>query len=254
MNFFNSKSAAERYPKGRPYFHPIAIGRIKQFLSINEPLSRALDVGCGTGLSTVALKEIAREVVGVDASGEMIALAQRDPRIEYLIAGAEKLPFAEDEFEMVSLSSAFHWLDKEKFLKEAARVLRSGGWLVVYDNYVSGQMEENQEFQTWYREGYLKKYPPPPRTWPAFTAEDSAHEDFYLLGKEHYQNSLSFSVEQMVDYLVTQSNVIAAVECGSEEIGDVRRWLTESIEPLFAGRKEASFPFNGPIWYLQNAA
>jgi SAM-dependent methyltransferase len=254
VNFFSPKSAAERYSKGRPYFHPIVIERIKKFLSLNEPLSRALDVGCGTGLSTVALKEIAREVVGVDAASEMIALADSDPRIEYLVAGAESLPFAEDEFEMVTLSSAFHWLDKEKFLKEAARVLCTGGWLVVYDNYVSGQMEENQGFQTWYREGYLKKYPPPPRTWPAFTAEDSARADFHLLGKEHYQNTLSFSVRQMVDYLLTQSNVIAAVECGSQEIGDVRRWLTESIEPLFAGRKEGNFLFNGPIWYLQNAA
>jgi SAM-dependent methyltransferase len=252
VNFFSPKSAAERYSKGRPYFHPIVIERIKKFLSLDEPLSRALDVGCGTGLSTVALKEIAREVVGVDAASEMIALADSGPRIEYMVASAEKLPFAENEFEMVTLSSAFHWLDKEKFLKEAARVLRPGGWLVVYDNYVSGQMEENQGFQTWYREDYLKKYPPPPRTWPAFTAEDSARANFHLLGKEHYQNSLSFSVGQMVDYLLSHSNVIAAVECGSQEIGDVRRWLTESIEPLFAGRKEGNFLFNGPIWYLQN--
>jgi SAM-dependent methyltransferase len=253
VNFFSPKSAAERYSRGRPYFHPIVIERIKKFLSLNEPLSRVLDVGCGTGLSTVALKEIAREVVGVDAASEMIALADSDPRIEYLVAGAENLPFAENEFEMVTLSSAFHWLDKEKFLKEAAGVLCTGGWLVVYDNYVSGQMEENQGFQTWYREGYLKKYPPPPRTWPAFTAEDSARVDFHLLGKEHYQNTLSFSVRQMVDYLLTQSNVIAAVECGNQEIGDVRRWLNESIEPLFAGRKQGNFLFSGPIWYLQNA-
>lgn len=254
MNFFSPQSAAERYSKGRPYFHPIVIERIKQFLSLKEPLSRALDVGCGTGLSAVALKEIAREVVGVDAAVEMIALADSDPRIQYLVASAEKLPFAENEFELVTLSSAFHWLDREKFLKEADGVLRTGGWLVVYDNYVSGQMEENTEFQTWYREGYLKKYPPPPRTWPAFTAEDSANANFHLLGKEHYQNSINFSVENLVDYLVTQSNVIAAVECGTQEIGDVRSWLTESIEPLFGGRREGNFLFNGPIWYLQNVA
>lgn len=254
MNFFSAKSAVERYSKGRPYFHPIVIERIKKFLSLNKPLSRALDVGCGTGLSTMALKEIAREVVGVDASREMIALAERDPRIEYFVASAEQLPFRDAEFEIATLSSAFHWLDREKFLKEADRVLRLGGWLIVYDNYISGQMEENTGFQTWYRECYLKKYPPPPRTWPAFTAEDSANADFHLLGKVHYQNSISLSVEGLVDYLVTQSNIIAAVECGNEEIGDVRRWLTEGIEPLFGGRKEGNFLFNGPIWYLQNAA
>lgn len=252
MNFFSSKSAAARYTAGRPYFHPIVIERIKRFLSLDKPLARALDVGCGTGLSTVALKEIAREIIGVDASAEMIAHAQSDPRIEYGVASAEKLPFREAEFDLITLSQSFHWLDREKFLKEADWVLRAGGWLVVYDNYISGQMEENADFQTWYREGYLKHYPPPPRTWPAFTAEDSENEDFRLLGKEEYQNNLQLSVAGLVDYLVTQSNVIAAVEGGDEEIGEVRRWLTENIKSLFGEVKKGSFPFSGPIWYLQN--
>jgi len=254
MNFFSSKSAAARYTEGRPFFHPIVIERIKRFLSINEPLSRALDVGCGTGLSTIALKEIAREVIGVDASAEMIALAQSDPRIEYRVANAEKLPFKDAEFDLITLSQAFHWLEREKFLKEADRVLRTRGWLIVYDNYISGQMEENSEFQTWYREGYLKHYPPPPRTWPAFTAEDSENEDFRLLGKEEYQNRLKLTIAGLVDYLVTQSNVIAAVECGDEEIGEVRLWLTETIKLLFGELTEGTFLFNGPIWYLQKLA
>lgn len=73
MNYFAPKSAAERYARGRPAFHPIIIERIKDFLSLREPLLRALDVDCGTGLSTIALKGIAREVVGADVAGEMLA-------------------------------------------------------------------------------------------------------------------------------------------------------------------------------------
>ena len=251
MNFFSSKSAAGRYYTGRPYYHPIVIERIRKFLSLDEPLARALDVGCGTGFSTIALKEIAREIVGVDASAEMVALAEKDARIEYFVATASQLPFAEDEFELITISQAFHWLDREKFLREAARVLRAGGWLVVYDNYFSGVLEENAGLQTWYREDYLRKYPPPPRTWPAFTAEDSENEDFRLMGQEYYQNSINFSVETFVDYLVTQSNVIAQVEYGNEEIDEVRRWLVNSIKPLFGATREVSFLFNSPIWFLQ---
>jgi ubiquinone/menaquinone biosynthesis C-methylase UbiE len=251
MNFFSSKSAAGRYYAGRPYYHPLVIERIRKFLSLDAPLARALDVGCGTGFSTIALKEIAREIVGVDASAEMVALAEKDARIEYFVATASQLPFAEDEFELITISQAFHWLDREKFLREAARALRTGGWLVVYDNYFSGELEKNAGFQTWYREDYLRKYPPPPRTWPAFTAEDSENEDFRLMGQEYYQNSINFSVETFVDYLVTQSNVIAQVEYGAEEIDEVRRWLIDSIKPLFGETREASFLFNSPIWYLQ---
>ena len=68
MNYFDPKSAAERYAKGRPHFHTQVISRIKAYLSLAEPVSRAIDVGCGTGLSTIALKEIARHIVGVDSS------------------------------------------------------------------------------------------------------------------------------------------------------------------------------------------
>ena len=251
MNFFSSKSAAERYPKGRPYFHPLVIERIKTFISPAKPIGRAIDVGCGTGLSTIALKEIADEIMGVDASLEMIALAESDERIEYFVADAVRLPFGEDEFDLMTLSSAFHWLDRGKFLKEAERVLRSRGWLIVYDNYFSGRMEESAAFETWYRASHLRKYPPPPRTWASFTEEDSGNEDFHLAGHEQYQNTIVFSVERLVDYLTTQSNIIAAVEGGSEDIGEVRLWLTENLKPLFGDLQEATFLFHGPVWYLQ---
>src|SRR4051812_13216158 len=107
-NFFSPRSAAHRYIKGRPYFHPQAIARIRSFLSLEEPLARALDVGCGTGLSTVALKSIARHVTGADASMEMVALAAREYGVEYCVARAEELPFKEGALDAITLSSAFH--------------------------------------------------------------------------------------------------------------------------------------------------
>jgi len=251
MNFFSSKSAAGRYPRGRPYFHPLVIERINSFFSLAKPVGHAIDIGCGTGLSTVALKEIAGEIVGVDASPEMIALVEKDECIEYIVADALRLPFREDEFELMTLSSAFHWLDREKFFREAERVLHSRGWLIVYDNYFSGRMEENAAFETWYRQSYLSKYPAPPRASLTFAGEDSGNEGFHLDGQEQYQNSLNLSIEGLIDYLTTHSNVIAAVEGGSEDINEVRRWMTESLKPLFRELKEATFLFYGPIWYLQ---
>jgi SAM-dependent methyltransferase len=251
MNFFSSQSAAARYPRGRPYFHPLVIERISAFLSLRKPLKRAVDVGCGTGLSTIALKEVAGEIVGVDASLEMIALAAKSERIEYSVADAVRLPFLDDKFDLMTLSSAFHWLDREEFLREAGRVLCSRGWLIVYDNYFSGQMEGQPMFQSWYRGSHLKRYPPPPRTWASFTEEDSGNGDFHLAGHEQYQNEISFSIERLIDYLTTQSNIIAAVEGGGEDINEVKLWLTKNLGPLFGDLEEATFLFHGPIWYLQ---
>jgi SAM-dependent methyltransferase len=251
MNFFSSKSAAERYTAGRPRFHALVVEQIRAFLAQAWPVKRAVDVGCGTGLSTVALKEIAVRIVGVDMSPEMIALAERDGRIEYSVADAARLPFAEDAFDLMTLSSAFHWLERSEFLKEAGRVLCPGGWLIVYDNYFSGRMVEQPAFQTWYRESHLKRYPPPPRASLSFTEEDSGNEGFHLAGHEQYQNAVSFSVGGLIDYLTTHSNVIAAVEGGAEEINEVRLWLAEQLKPLFGDLEEATFLFHGPIWYLK---
>ena len=254
MNYFNPKSAAERYAKGRLYFHPMIVERIKKFLSITEPLSSALDIGCGTGLSTIALKDIARRVTGVDASAEMVTLAAKENGVRFLVARAENLPFGESEFDLTTLSQVFHWLDRDKFLVEAKRVLRSSGWLVAYDDYFSvTQMVENPEFQKWYREKYLVRYPPPPRAEIKFTTENTERYGFHLLGEEWHKHNVGFSLERLVDYLVTQSNVIAVVEGRKEEIEEARMWLIEGLRPIFRNAKEKEFLFNAPIWYLKCA-
>jgi hypothetical protein len=54
-----------------------------------------------------------------------------------------------------------------------------------------------------------------------------------------------------VDYLVAQSNVIAAVAGGREDIGSVRRWLLEGTASFFGGASSVSFTFGGPLAILQ---
>ena len=73
MNYFDPPSAAARYAKGRPYFHPYVVNRIQAYVSPVAPVAHALDVGCGTGLSSLSLKALARHIVGIDRSAEMIA-------------------------------------------------------------------------------------------------------------------------------------------------------------------------------------
>lgn len=252
MNYFAFKSAAERYAKGRPFFHAVVIAHIKEFLTLTEPITRALDVGCGTGLSAVALKAIAEKVFGVDAAPEMITHAPRDARISYTVAVAERLPFTGQAFDLLTLSQVSHWLNRQAFFKEARRVLRPACWLVAYDAYFSARTVENTDFQAWHRDVYLKSYPSPPRAPVALSAEDVKGTGIQLRAEERLQHTISFTVEQVVEYLLTQSNVIAAVEGESKEIGAARQWLIENIQPLFARRSEIAFHFDIPVWYLQS--
>lgn len=254
MNYFDSRDSAERYAGGRPYFHPLVVGRIKDFLNLRVSVPRALDVACGTGQSTVALKQIAERIVGTDPSEEMLARAPRDTRIQYARASAEKLPFAEGSFHLITAALAFHWFDRVAFLAEARRVLYPYSWLIVYDNWFTGRMAENPEYEGWYRQEYLARYPSPPRNREPLTDAGAIEHGFELMGREGYENEVSFSPEELVGYLMTQSNVIAAVEKEGAEGGEtVYEWLMDA-QASFFGASRGTFLFEGSIDYLRSAA
>lgn len=185
----------------------------------------------------------------------MVGMAPKESGVKLLVARAENLPFNDGEFDLVTLSQVFHWLDRDKFLAEAKRVLRPFGWLIVYDDYFSvGQTAEGAGFQEWYREEYLVRYPSPPRAEIKFTAGNMEADGFRLLGEEWHKHIVSFTPERLVDYLVTQSNVIAAVEGGKEGVEEARARLMQGVRPIIGNAKEKEFSFNAPIWYLQRAA
>jgi ubiquinone/menaquinone biosynthesis C-methylase UbiE len=249
-NYFAPQTAAERYAKGRPRFHSFVIGKIREFFAPRKSFDLALDVGCGTGLSSVALKEISEKVVGIDVSAAMLGQAKKKHRIEYLLASAENLPFGAGKFDLITISQAIHWVDKEKFFAEADRVLKPDSLIAAYDNYFQGQMLGNPGFNDWYKNEFLEKYPVPPRGRRAFDTASENKQDFVLKREEFNENTLEFSAQELVDYLVTISNVIARVENGTEPIEEVYEWLTKSIKPFF-DETVKKFTFINPIWYLR---
>ncbi|HYH85350.1 MAG TPA: class I SAM-dependent methyltransferase [Pyrinomonadaceae bacterium] len=226
---------------------------MKELLSLEEPLPRALDVCCGTGLSTVALKALAERVVGVDISPEMLAHGPRDRGVSFCQSAAEDLPFADGAFDLLTVCQGFHWLEREKFFREARRVLRPGGWLVVYDNYFSDGMAGREEFDAWFLAEYLTRFPAPTRNWASFTEEESESVGFHLRAETRLANEISFSLETLVAFIATQSNVIAAVEGKGESLEEVNAWLAEGMGQFYGEAREMVFLFDAPIWSLQRA-
>ncbi len=99
-----------------------------------------LDVGCGIGGSTLYLAEKFNATAqGVTLSPEQAKRgteraqeANLGDRVQFQVANALELPFAENSFDLVwSLESGEHFPDKAKFLQEAYRVLKPGGKLVM---------------------------------------------------------------------------------------------------------------------------
>jgi demethylmenaquinone methyltransferase/2-methoxy-6-polyprenyl-1,4-benzoquinol methylase len=90
-----------------------------------------LDVAVGTGLvarEAAAVVGDPRKVVGVDPSIGMLRAASRPQGIVAVQGAAERLPFASDRFDFLSLGFALrHMSDLEVVLREFHRVLRPGG-------------------------------------------------------------------------------------------------------------------------------
>ena len=100
-----------------------------------------LDVGCGTGQLINYLNNQGFEVSGCDLSVEAIRLAPNKIRNKIKRATATRLPFKNESFDLVASISVIEHLTKAqatRFIKEAKRVLKKGGFIfLVTPNFSS---------------------------------------------------------------------------------------------------------------------
>ena len=253
MSFFKFQRVAEGYAVHRPSYHPLIMQKIRDQIGLEQPVGHALDVGCGAGLSTVPLRALADHVVGIDGSAEMIAAARAhttDERITYHQSPAEHLPFADGTFELITVCGAINWIDRTRFFPEARRVLKERGWVIVYDNTITDHMPGCPAYTRWYHEQYLVRYPKPPRDESPFTPSEADAYGFRLVHSEDYTNTLHWSLDQYVEFMLTQSNIIAAVELGGQSLDEARAWMHSTLAALMPG-PTATFVFGGYVWTIQ---
>lgn len=96
-----------------------------------------LDIACGEGFGTAILARKAASVWGVDISDEAIAYARQKYEkynLKYKQGSVESLDFDDDLFDMIVSFETIEHVDElvqDKFLKEASRVLKKNGILVI---------------------------------------------------------------------------------------------------------------------------
>ncbi len=91
-----------------------------------------LDLGCGTGIYSIFLKEYCRIVYGVDRSHVLIKEASLATRqrcgIKVLVSEAESLPFDKEMFDLVFVNdSLIHFTNQENALMQIKDVLKNNG-------------------------------------------------------------------------------------------------------------------------------
>jgi len=128
-------------------------GNLRHIIELTAPSGneRLLDVATGTGFLAFEFAKHVREVVGIDFTDEMLAIAKQYRtdksvgNVTFETADVESLPFGESCFDIASCRFAFHhFLHPETAISEMARVLRPGGKIVISDIDSPEDMEKSE--------------------------------------------------------------------------------------------------------------
>ena len=116
------------------------------------PGSRALDVATGTGDLAVELASRGAEVVGMDFSSEMLALARRKaPALAFEQGDAHALAYEDGAFDAATVGfGARNFGDLRQGLSEMARVVKPGGRVVVLEITTPTKPPLSTFFSLWF--------------------------------------------------------------------------------------------------------
>jgi ubiquinone/menaquinone biosynthesis C-methylase UbiE len=104
-----------------------------------SPESRILEVGCGAGVTTVALAQRGYGVAALDSVDAMIRLTRQlavetgvEHRVRASLGDAHRLPFADNAFDLLLAIGVTPWVPSlDQSLREMVRVLAPGGYFIV---------------------------------------------------------------------------------------------------------------------------
>ena len=117
--------------------------KVDWLLRTLSPSGRLLDFGCGEGAFLRALRQSGAplELVGCDISDGMLATARQrwdaDPVPPLYAISPDGLPFADGEFDLVTVICVLHHIKPDKrapIVRDLVRVVRPGGMLIVFEH------------------------------------------------------------------------------------------------------------------------
>lgn len=104
------------------------------------PDALVIDLGCGAGHASFIAASVVSRVIAYDLSAQMLDVVAKAAKekglnnVEVQQGVAESLPFADNSAEVIiSRYSAHHWHDVGQALREARRVLKPGGKIIMMD-------------------------------------------------------------------------------------------------------------------------
>ncbi len=131
---------AEGYVTSKTHAKGTELDRLVE-IAQPQPDWTVLDVATGGGHTALKFAPLVAQVIATDITPEMLAGAEAYilywgvENVTFKPADAEDLPFEAETFDLVTCRIAsHHFTDCARFVREGARVLKSGGLLLVQDH------------------------------------------------------------------------------------------------------------------------
>ncbi len=202
--------------------------------SIHVP-SRVLDIGTGTGLASEWYTKQGHLVAGIDISPSMLQKASE--RLNFVLLGnGTQVPFIDNYFDLIIIRQCLHYVNAKQLLKEAHRVLKVGGLIVV-----SGAICTSDEIKHFWTE--FKNATQPLRL-EIFTPKDI---------KDLLENS-GYKIIKEKKYSLIRKDKIVSIEKRARNIpGGLHSFLSNMEKLTSKLFPELEFKIeNGQLEYRQN--
>ncbi|KLV04100.1 hypothetical protein ABT56_15935 [Photobacterium aquae] len=125
---YNSE-ISQHYAAYRPPLHQMILNEILA----GQHLACGVDIGCGTGISTVALSHYCQNVYGVDPSQDMLDQTKPADGIHYSQGSGEHLPLPDHCADVVTFAGSLSYAKSDALVTELERVCAANATVIVYD-------------------------------------------------------------------------------------------------------------------------
>ncbi len=195
---------SDLYAKYRPTYPHALIDYILGFVDNKHA---AWDCATGNGQAALLYVDYFEKIFATDISEKQIANATSHPKIIYSISEAEKTSFADNTFDLITVSQAYHWLQFESFFKEATRVGKNGSIVACWGYKLAVASDEKiDELVKFFYADIVGKYWDAERKFVDAKYETIPFKFERLQSKEFYIN-VEWNVDELLGYFSTWSSV-----------------------------------------------
>ncbi|RYZ25599.1 MAG: class I SAM-dependent methyltransferase [Chitinophagaceae bacterium] len=228
---------ANLYARYRPTYPPELFNYIFSF--VNQK-NTAWDCATGNGQAASVLADHFQTVEATDISEAQLKNATQKDNIHYQTCPAERTPFVDNCFDLITIATAYHWFNCKAFYQEATRVSKNNCVVAAWAYHVFYSRDENITaiIRNFYY-NIINSYWDPERKY-VDDRYTTAVFDFDLLPSKDFDLVLHWKKEDFLGYLSTWS----AVQHYKKQVGQSPLSLIEAdVSKVWPGNEEKEFHF-----------